>query len=138
MADLKHDSAIKHVTGESVYVNDIAAGQQLTGRVVYSPVAHARISLLKLDAAKKVKGVVAILTHHDIPGQNQMGPVVEDEPCLAEDEVTFVGQAVLLIAAETSQAAYEAEKLIRIEFEELETILTLQDAIAKEILVNNS
>ena len=135
MADLKHDSAIKHVTGESVYVNDIAAGQQLTGRVVYSPVAHARISLLKLDAAKKVKGVVAILTHHDIPGQNQMGPVVEDEPCLAEDEVTFVGQAVLLIAAETSQAAYEAEKLIRIEFEELETILTLQDAIAKDNLI---
>ena len=129
--EMKHDSAKKHVTGQSVYVNDIEANRQLVGRVVYSSEAHARISLLDTQAAKKLNGVVAILTHKDIPGVNQMGPVVKDEPCLAEDEVTFIGQAIALIAAESEEAAIKAERHIRIEYEELETILTLQDAINK-------
>jgi xanthine dehydrogenase molybdopterin binding subunit len=133
--DLKHDSAEKHVTGQSVYVNDITASRQLFGRVVYSSEAHARISLLKLDVAVGLEGVVAILTHRDIPGKNQMGPVVDDEPCLAEEEVTFIGQAIALIAAETEEAALQAEKLIRIEYEELEITISLQDAIRKNNLI---
>jgi xanthine dehydrogenase molybdopterin binding subunit len=134
-ADLKHDSAIKHVTGQSVYVNDITANRQLVGRVVYSHEAHARISLIDTKAALKLNGIVAILTYKDIPGKNQMGPVIDDEPCLAEDEVTFIGQAIALIAAETEAAALEAEKLIRIEFEELETILDLREAIESNSLI---
>ena len=134
-ANLKHDSAVKHVTGQSVYVNDIAANRQLVGRVVYSPVAHARISLIDIKEALKLDGIAAILTWKDIPGENQMGPVIHDEPCLAEDEVNFIGQAIVLIAAETEEIATNAEKLIRIEFEELEAILTLQDAIKNDNLI---
>jgi len=134
-SDLKHDSAIKHVTGQSVYVNDIEANRQLVGRVVYSPKAHARISLIDTKAALKLNDIVAILTYKDIPGENQMGPVIHDEPCLAEDEVTFIGQAIVLIAAETEEAAIKAEKLIRIEFEELETILELHQAIESNNLI---
>ncbi len=134
-ADLKHDSAIKHVTGQSVYVNDIATNRQLVGRVVYSNEAHARISLLDTKAAAKLNGIVAILTHKDIPGKNQMGPVIHDELCLAIDEVTFIGQAIVLIAAETEDAAIKAEKLLRIEFEELDTILDLHEAIAVNSLI---
>jgi len=134
-ANLKHDSAVKHVTGQSLYINDITANQQLVGRVVYSPVAHARISLLDIKAALKLDGIATILTWKDIPGENQMGPVIHDEPCLAEDEVTFIGQAIVLIAAETEEVAISAEKLIRIEFEELESILTLQDAIKNDTLI---
>ena len=104
-------------------------------QVVYSPVAHARISLLDIKAALKLNGIAAILTSKDIPGENQMGPVIHDELCLADDEVTFIGQAIALIAAETEEAALAAEKLIRIEFEELEHILTLQDAIKKDNLI---
>ncbi len=135
--EMKHDSAIKHVTGQSVYVNDIEMNHQLVGRVVYSPEAHARISLIDTKAALKLNGVVAILTYKDIPGANQMGPVVHDEPCLAEDEVTFIGQAIALIAAETEESAIKAEKLIRVEFEELETILDLREAIAKNNLITS-
>ena len=133
--NLKHDSAFKHVTGQSVYVNDIKANRQLIGRVVYSTEAHARISLLDTKAALKLNGIVSILTSKDILGKNQMGPVVDDEPCLAEDEVTFIGQAIVLIAAETEEAAFEAEKFILIEYEELETILDLHQAIAKNNLI---
>jgi len=133
--DLKHDSAIKHVTGQSVYINDISADKPLVGKIVYSPLAHARIIHIDAQSAKEVQGVVAILTHKDIPGSNQMGPVVDDEPCLAENEVTFIGQAIALIAAESEDAALEAEKLILMEFEELEAILTLQEAIEKNNLI---
>jgi len=134
-ANLKHDSAVKHVTGESVYVNDISASRQLIGRVVYSHVAHANLSLVDIRSALKLNGIAAILTSKDIPGKNQMGPVVDDEPCLAEEKVTFIGQAIALIAAETEEAAIKAETLIRIEYEELEAILTLQDAIKKNSLI---
>ena len=127
--DLKHESAEKHVTGQSVYVNDLVVHRQLFGRVLYSPVAHAIIRLIDISAAIRVKGVASVLTFQDIPGKNQMGPVVDDELCLAVDKVTFIGQAIALIAAETEDAALEAEKQIKLEFEELEAIVTLEEAI---------
>jgi len=135
-ADHKHDSAIKHVTGQSVYVNDIMAPGQLVGRVIYSPVAHANIQLPDVSAVYGVKGVISVLTCKDIPGKNQMGPVIDDEPCLAINEVTFIGQAIVLIAAETEEAALEAEKLLQINFEELTPILTLHDAIEQNNLIS--
>ncbi|MCX6136205.1 MAG: xanthine dehydrogenase molybdopterin binding subunit [Ignavibacteriales bacterium] len=133
---LKHDSAEKHVTGEAVYIDDIAVQEGLlVGRVVYSPHARARILSCDLEAAKKIAGVHAVLAAKDIPGHNQMGPVVKDEPCLAEVEVTFIGQAVVLIAAETEEQCRQAEKLIRISYEPLEPILDIESAIAKDTLL---
>ncbi len=131
-----HESAAKHVTGEAVYVDDIHVNDQLLhGRVVYSPHAHARIKSFDLSLAKKVNGIHAVLSSKDIPGHNQMGPVVKDEPCLAENEVVCVGQAMFLIAAETEEQAREAERLISVEYELLEPILTIEDAIAKNNLL---
>ncbi len=131
-----HESAQKHVTGEAVYVDDMLVNDQLlVGRVVYSPHAHARIISFDLSLARKVQGVHAVLSYSDIPGHNQMGPVAKDEPCLAETEVVCVGQAMFLIAAENEDQAREAEKAIRVEYELLEPILTLEDAIAKNSLL---
>ncbi|HOP14146.1 MAG TPA: molybdopterin-dependent oxidoreductase, partial [Lentimicrobium sp.] len=134
--DLKHNSATGHVTGRSVYVNDMESGPgQLVARVVYSKHAHARINDIDVAKAAGVPGIAAIITAKDIPGKNQMGPVVHDEPCLAEGEVSFAGQAVVLIAAENEEAALEAERLIRIEYLPLDAVLTLRDAIAKNALI---
>ena len=69
MGSLPHDSAIKHVTGESVYVNDIQVGEQmLYGHLVYSKHAHAQINL-KVLKKRGINGVKAILSYKDIPGQ---------------------------------------------------------------------
>jgi xanthine dehydrogenase large subunit len=134
--NIHHDSAVKHVTGESVYVNDIPVHDQLLlGKVVFSKYAHAKIKKLNIKKALKVKGVRAILTAKDIPGKNQMGPVIHDEFCLAEKEVTFVGQAVALIVAENESALHEAEKLIQLECEPLEAILDIETAIEKNSLL---
>jgi len=131
-----HEDAIKHVTGEAIYVNDMIIGDNLLhGRVVYSPYAYAKIVNYDLTAAQDHAGVHAVLSYKDIPGENQMGPVVKDESCLAEESVTCIGQAVFLIAAETKEAAREAEKLIYIEYEPLEPILELEDSIKKNHLL---
>lgn len=133
MKNLLHDSAQKHVTGEAVYVSDIDFGNRLLyGHVVYSKHAHARILSVNTEAARKVSGVKAVLTYKDIPGANQMGPVVHDEPCLAETVVQCIGQAVVLIAAESTEICLEAAKFIEIEYEPLEAILDIETSMAKE------
>jgi len=134
--NIPHDSAVKHVSGESVYIDDMLVNSQLlVGRVVYSKHAYAKIKSINLEAAKKLEGVHAVLSYKDIPGANQMGPVIHDEPCLAIDKVECVGQAIVLIAAETEAIAIAAEKLIEIEYEVLEAILDLKTAITKNNLL---
>ena len=131
-----HESASKHATGEAIYIDDIPVSDQLlVGRVVYSPHALAKIKSFDVTEAKTTPGVHAVLCHRDIPGQNQMGPVVDDELCLAIDKVTFIGQAIFLIAAETEAQARTAEKLIKVEYELLEPILTIDQAIEKNNLL---
>ncbi|HYQ85946.1 MAG TPA: xanthine dehydrogenase molybdopterin binding subunit [Bacteroidota bacterium] len=129
---IPHESAELHVSGEAVYVDDMLVDDRLlVGRVVYSPHAHAKIQRFDLHKAKKAPGVHAVLCHTDIPGHNQMGPVVKDELCLAVEEVTFIGQGIFLIAAETEEECIEAEKLIDVVYEELDPILSIEDAISK-------
>ena len=129
---IHHDSAIKHVTGESIYINDmLMSSQLLLGKVVFSKYAHANIKKINIKKALKVKGVHAVIIAKDIPGKNQMGPVVHDESCLAEKIVIFVGQAIVLIAAENKEALIQAEKLIEIEYEVLDKILDIETSIAK-------
>ena len=133
---LKHDSAEKHVTGEAAYIDDLPVrGGLLIGKVVYSSHAHARILSFDIDEAKKVSGVHVVLSAKDIPGDNQMGPVVKDEPCLADGEVTFIGQAIFLIAAETEEQCREAENRIKIEYEILPAILSIESAMENNALL---
>lgn len=136
MTSAPHDSAIRHVSGKSLYVDDIpVTASTLHGRVLYSQHAHARIRSIDTSEALRLNGVHAVLTWKDIPGQNQMGPVVHDEPCLAADEVVCIGQAVALIAADSEEIARAAEQLIRIDYEPLEAVLDLPTAIAQKTIL---
>ncbi|HTO95256.1 MAG TPA: xanthine dehydrogenase molybdopterin binding subunit, partial [Bacteroidota bacterium] len=107
----------------------------LTGRVVYSPHAHARIRSIDLDSARALPGVAAVLCHRDVPGENQVGPVIRDERCLAQGEVECVGQAVVLIAACDDETARRAAALVNIDYEPLEPILDIPGAIARKQLL---
>lgn len=131
-----HESAASHVTGRSVYIDDIQnVSNLLFGHIVYSPYAHARIVSSDIKKALKLKGVHAIINYKDIPGHNNMGPVIHDEPCLAEKIVEFIGQAIFLIAAETEEIGRNAEKLMDIKFEIREPILDIPTAIKKNNLL---
>ncbi len=133
---IPHESASLHVSGEAMYIDDLPTSPTLlVGRVVCSPHAHARIVSYDLTRARKAPGVAAILSARDIPGHNQMGPVVKDEPCLAAEEVMFAGQAVFLIAAETDAQCRTAESLIEVTYAPLGPILSIEEAIAKNSLL---
>jgi xanthine dehydrogenase molybdopterin binding subunit/xanthine dehydrogenase small subunit len=131
LPDGPHESAGKHVTGESVFIEDMPVSSELlVGKVVYSKHAHAFIRRIDISGALSIPGVHRVFTAKDIPGENQMGALVHDEICLAENEVTFVGQAIALIAAETEESALEAEKMIIIDYEVLPAILDIKSSMA--------
>jgi xanthine dehydrogenase large subunit len=126
--NIPHDSASGHVSGESVYVDDMPP---LRGELIvdffWSPVAHGRIRSLNLDQARAVPGVVALLTHRDLH-HNLFGPIIQDEILIAEDEVTFIGQPIVVIGAESRAAIRAAKEAIEIDIERLEPVFTIDDS----------
>src|SRR5438067_5509416 len=129
--NIPHDSAVGHVTGESIYIDDMPPlKNELIVDFFWSPVAHGRIRSLNLDRAREVAGVVALFTHRDL-ACNLFGPIIEDEILLAEERVTFIGQPIVIIAAENRDAIKAAKLAIEIDIEELEPIFTIDDAKAK-------
>ncbi len=124
-----HESALFHVTGKAKYIDDIVIKPEPLLCYAYtSPIAKGKIKSYDLSEAIKVKGVHTILTYKDIPAKNLIGAVKHDEPVLAEQEISFIGQAIFLLAVDTEKAFLEAKKLIKIEFEEFEPIITIEQA----------
>ncbi|MBI2215158.1 MAG: xanthine dehydrogenase molybdopterin binding subunit [Acidobacteria bacterium] len=134
--NVPHDSARGHVTGESVYVDDIPhLANELQVGYWWSPVARGRIRALDLAAAAMIPGVVALYTFEDIEGGNIFGPIFQDEPLLAPGEVSYIGQPVVVIAAETREAVDAARKAIVADIERLTPILTIDDAVAAQSFI---
>ncbi|NPC47696.1 xanthine dehydrogenase molybdopterin binding subunit, partial [Corallococcus exiguus] len=128
--ELRHESALGHVTGSAQYVDDLAQRQpMLTVWPVLSPHAHARILRRDASAALKVPGVVKVLLAEDIPGMNDTGPIRHDEPLLAKDEVLFHAQVVALVVGETPEACREGARQVVVDYEPLPAVLTLTEAL---------
>lgn len=129
------DSAF-HVTGRSIYLDDIVVQQGTLFALPYdAPTAHAHITKLDVSKAAALPGVVKILTYADIPGENQIGGIIPDEPLFVEQEVHFWGMPLALIVATTQEIAVEARKLITVELEELPVITDPRDAREKGELI---
>ena len=113
---MKNIDSFTHTRGESVYIDDIplTAGT-LFGAVFGSPVAHAKVKSLDISKAQALPGVVRVFTYKDVPGRNQIGGIVPDEPLFAENEVHFNGMPVAFVVAVSERIAHAATKLIRIE-----------------------
>ncbi len=110
------------VTGELRYLTDMTAEGMLYGRVLRSIHPHARILSLDVSAAEAYPGVVAVITHLDVPGLNRFGIATPDQPALCEDRVRYIGDAIAAVAAHTPELAEYALSLIHVEYEVLETI----------------
>ncbi len=125
--------AINHVKGKSVYVDDIPVQEgSLQAVVFYSPVAHGVIKSIDYAEAKNTPGVYAIISAKDVPGDNQVGAIIQDEPLFAEKEIHYIGQPIALIVAESEQIARRAKKSIQIEIEELPPVTDVREALAKK------
>lgn len=127
--NLPHDSANGHVSGESIYIDDIPAVRgELVVDFFYLPVSHARVKDIDLSDAKQIDGVVGLYTHKDIPGHNKFGPITQDEVLLVEDEIMFMGHPLVVIAATSMAAVKKAKKAIKVDYELLDAILTIDEA----------
>jgi len=117
---MKNIDSTKHVTGKSIFLDDIPVIKGSLHAVVFaSSCAHGKIVKLDVSNAIKVAGLIRIFTYQDIPGENQVGGIIHDEPLLAEGEVHFIGQPIAVVVAETELQARKARKQIQIEYEKL-------------------
>ena len=133
---IPHDSGHLHVSGEATYTDDIVEPVGLLHVAVgLSTKPHARIASMNLDAVRNAPGVVAVMTADDIPGRNNCGPVVDDDPIMAPGLVQYVGQAVFAVAAESVTAARLAVTLAEIEYETLPALLDARSALEAESFV---
>ncbi len=111
--------ALEKVKGVMRFPTDLHMPGMLYAMTHRSKYPHARIKRIDVSKAERVPGVVAILTHEDVPGRNRQGIFVKDRPILADDKVRYIGDPIALVAAETKEAAEEAVKLIEVEYEPL-------------------
>jgi len=126
---MKHIDAVSHVRGESQYVDDMPQpADMLHLAVLGSPVAHGTIRSLDLSGATKCRGVVAVLSAHHVPGDNQIGPIIPDELLLVEEEVHFVGEPVAIVVADRFDNAHKALSKIKIEIDELPIVTDPREA----------
>ena len=125
---VKKDSLVK-VTGEARFASDYKFDGMLYGGVFRSTVPHATIKSLDLSKAKAHPGVACVLTYEDIPGINRTGIIIKDEPCLVDDKVRRIGDAIAILAADTEEHLAEALELIEIEYELIEPVFSVEHAL---------
>ncbi len=131
--NIPHDSAKGHVSGESIFIDDMPfAKNELIVDFLGSPVAHGRIKSIDLTEAFKIEGIIGLYTHKDLDGINKFGPIIQDEHLLVEEIATFIGEPIVVIAAENRKTIDKAKKAIKLEMEELKPIFTIDDAIAND------
>ncbi|HSP24186.1 MAG TPA: xanthine dehydrogenase molybdopterin binding subunit, partial [Saliniramus sp.] len=129
---LPHDSAIRHVQGLAQYIDDMREPEgTLHIAIGMSPKARGRIVGRDLAPVRDYPGVVAVLTAADIPGKNDVSPVMGDDPMFAEERVEFHGQALFAVVATTRDAARRAAVMARIEIEEERPSVSVEDALAR-------
>jgi xanthine dehydrogenase large subunit len=128
-----HESAHLHVAGEAAYIDDLPelAGT-LHAALGLSPIAHGRLLAIDLALLRAQPGVVAVLTAADIPGPNDCGPILHDDPILADGALRYLGQPVFAVIATTRDAARRAAAQARavLKVEALPPILTPEAAHA--------
>ena len=128
-----HDSAHLHVSGEAAYTDDIVEPKGLLQVAVgLSQRPHARIRGLDLGPVRAAAGVVEVLCVEDIPGENNCGPIVHDDPILADGVVEYAGQAMFAVAAKTVEEARRAARLAVVDYEELPALLDIESALENE------
>jgi xanthine dehydrogenase large subunit len=136
---VKHDSADKHVSGEALYIDDrLEFPNQLHVYARLSDRAHARILSIDTTPCLAFEGVRIVVTHEDIPGLKDIGPLLPGDPLLAIDIVEFVGQPVLAVAASSLEIARQAAMAAVIEYEDLVPVLDVVEALRKKHFVLDS
>jgi len=126
-----HESALRHASGEALYVDDLPApAGMLVAWPVTSPHASARIVRRDASKARGMPGVQLVLMAEDVPGENDTGAAVHDEPLFAKERAEYAGQLVALVVGESAAACRAAAAQVEVEYQPLPALLTIRDAVA--------
>ena len=129
----QHDSAHLHVTGKAIYCDDIPLpATALHAAFGISSIAHGRIRELDLAPVIATPGVVAVALPADIPGENNYGGAVHDDPIFTDNLVQYVGQPLFAVAATSYTTARKAARRAPISYDELAPILDIRSALAAQ------
>jgi CO/xanthine dehydrogenase Mo-binding subunit len=123
-----------HVTGTTVYVDDISFPRMCHLKMVRNPLVHARIRGIDFSEAEKVPGFVTALTAEDVPKNIYtilclIGVEPDEEPVLASDRVRYRGEQIAAVVAETEAAAAEAAAKVRLDLAELPAVFDVEEAL---------
>ena len=122
--------AVSKVTGRAVYADDMALPRMLHCKVLRSPHPHARIASIDTSAARRMPGVHAVITGADLPVKFGILPVTQDERALEHEKVRYVGDPIAAVAAIDEETAAAACDAIAVEYEVLEPVMSIDDALA--------
>jgi xanthine dehydrogenase D subunit len=120
----------RKIAGTFAYLTDHRCEHMLVGRILRAGVAHARIVSIDATRAEALPGVVAVVTHRDVPGLNAFGIVVQDQPALCHDKVRYLGDAVAAVAAVDAATAELALGLIDVVYQPLPLVGSAEQALA--------
>ncbi|TMG23127.1 MAG: aldehyde oxidase, partial [Chloroflexi bacterium] len=126
----KVDAATK-VTGRALYADDIVLPRTLHCKILRSPHPHARILSIDTSGARRIPGVVAVITGTDLPIKFGILPVTQDERALEHEKVRYVGDPIAAVAALEEEIAAAACDAIAVEYEVLEPVMTIDAAFQK-------
>jgi xanthine dehydrogenase large subunit len=131
-ASVPHDSALRHVTGSALYIDDL---REPEGTLHVAPgwcpdMARGRIRDVDLTRVAAHPGVVAVITARDVRGVNDCSPSIGGDPVMADGEIEFWGQVIFCVVATTRAAARAASRLARFEGEAETPIVTVDEARA--------
>ncbi len=125
---LRPDARAK-IRGQAKYIDDLSFAGLCHASIVRSPHPHARIDAIDPSPALALPGVLAVITHKDIPGRNIVPIVFDDQPLLAETETRYVGEPVAVVVAEDPRLAARAASLVKVAYTELPAITDPLDAL---------
>ena len=116
-------------TGQTKFADDIVLPRMLYAKLLRSPEPHAIIKNIDTSKAASLPGVLAVITGKDLPVSYGILPVSQDEHALCIDKVRFIGDPVAAVAAIDEDTAFDAMNLIEVEYEKLQTITSIEEAI---------
>src|SRR5205807_6274299 len=116
-------------TGQTKFTDDIVLPRMIACKILRTHEPHALIKTIDVSKALALPGVFAVITGRDLPIPYGILPVSQDEHALCIDKVRFIGDPVAAVAAVDEDAAFDAMNLIEVEYERLQTITSIEEAI---------
>ena len=127
--ELQRIDALEKVLGKTKYTTDLIDQEVLYLRIVRSPHAHAVIKGMDVSAAENIPGVVRVVTAKDVPGANEVGFFIQDQPLFCDKKVRFIGDAVAMVIADTPEGAELGMQAVKVDYEPLPAVFEPEEAL---------